>query len=81
MTNALIQAVSISGAACVLVAYAMQRFKYLEAERAPYLLLNFAGGALLCFAAVVTGQIGFIILEGAWTLISLIGLFNLGRAR
>jgi O-acetyl-ADP-ribose deacetylase (regulator of RNase III) len=41
-----------------------------------YLWANFIGGVLLCIAAINVRQAGFIILEGAWALISLIGLIR-----
>lgn len=80
MTNLLEQAVAVVGACLVLLAYALQRFQRISAESAFYLTLNFIGGALLCWAAIGTGQIGFILLEGAWALISLLGLWRLWRA-
>ncbi len=74
------QAAAIVGACLVLLAYALQRFKRISGESALYLTFNFIGGALLCWAAISTGQIGFIILEGAWALISLFSLWQLWRA-
>ncbi len=79
MTYALEQTLSVTGAGLVLVAYAAQRFKRMSAESALYLLLNFAGGILLCTVAIVSRQLGFIIMEGAWILISLHGLWKLRR--
>ncbi len=73
------QAVAILGACLVLLAYALQRFNRISAESALYLTFNFIGGALLCWAAISTGQIGFILLEGAWALISLLGLWRVWR--
>lgn len=73
------QAIAILGACLVLLAYALQRFNRISAESALYLTFNFIGGALLCWAAISTGQIGFILLEGAWALISLLGLWRVWR--
>jgi hypothetical protein len=73
------QAVAILGACLVLLAYALQRFNRISAGSALYLTFNFIGGALLCWAAINTGQIGFILLEGAWALISLLGLWRIWR--
>jgi hypothetical protein len=81
MTNLLEQAVALLGAFFVLLAYALQRFKRISADSFAYLLLNFTGGALLCWAAVNTGQLGFILLEGAWALISLFGLWHWWRSK
>lgn len=70
---------SVAGAALVLVAYAAQHFGRLSAKGAAYLTLNFVGGIFLCRVAVSTKQLGFILMEGAWVLISLGGLWRLRR--
>ncbi len=75
------QAAAIVGALLVLLAYGLQRFQRISAECFPYLLMNFVGGAVLCWAAVRSGQIGFILLEGAWAFISLLGLWSVWRSR
>ncbi len=80
MRYALEQAVSITGALFVLGAFAAQRFRLLSADGWAYLLLNFFGGAMLCAVAISSEQLGFILLEGAWAIISLWGLYRLLRA-
>lgn len=74
MNDNLLQALSLVGAVIILAAYAAQSFKLLHAGGRLYLLLNFVGGVLLCVAAIAVSQVGFIVLEGAWALISFIGL-------
>ena len=67
------QVLSLVGAALILGAYlAFQRGWLLRSDRS-YHALNFVGGALLSVVAVADGRIGFIILEGAWTLLSVPG--------
>lgn len=67
----LYQLVSIVGAVMILAAYlALQRGWLLLTDRS-YYLLNFAGAGLLTWIAVVDGRLGFILVEGAWALISL----------
>jgi len=79
VTYAIEQTMSVAGAALVLVAYAAQHFGRLSAKGAAYLTLNFVGGIFLCWVAVNTRQSGFILMEGAWVLISLSGLWRLRR--
>lgn len=76
MNDKLTQAFSLVGAVVILAAYGAQSFKLLAAGGRLYLWANFVGGVLLCIAAVKLKQFGFIILEGVWALISLIGLIR-----
>lgn len=67
------QLVSLIGAALILGAYFALQRGWLPREGRAYNALNFAGSALLTYAAVRSWNIGFIILEGAWALLSLPG--------
>jgi uncharacterized membrane-anchored protein len=79
MGGALHQAASIAGALLILVAYAAHQAGRMGRDTALYNLVNVAGGALLLWVALVARQAGFIILEGAWTAISLWALVRLWR--
>jgi hypothetical protein len=72
------QAISLAGAAMILAAFAAQQAGRLRPSDMGYLVLNFAGSAILAYFAVEAGNLGLIVLEGAWALIS---LWSLGRAR
>lgn len=67
------QALSVVGALAVLAAFAADQLGWVTPERLSYALANFVGAALLTVVAVVDRQVGFILLQGAWTLISLWG--------
>jgi hypothetical protein len=70
------QIVSLAGAAMILVAFAAQQAGKLAPEAALYLVLNFAGAAILAYFAVEARNLGLIVLEGSWTLISLVSLLK-----
>ena len=55
------QIASTVGAVLILVGYLGLQTKRLKEVSFVYLNLNFWGGALLLFAAIVTGQAGFIL--------------------
>ena len=71
------QAISLAGAAMILAAFAAQQAGRLRPSDTAYLALNFVGSAILAYFAVEAGNLGLIVLEGTWALIS---LWSLGRA-
>ena len=70
----MLQAVSILGALAILGAYAADQLGWVNPSRLSYSVANFVGAGVLTFVAVVDEQIGFIVLQGAWTLVSLWGI-------
>lgn len=76
----LMQVISIAGALMVLFAFAAHQLDRLSKETYTYQLLNLIGGAALVTAAITTQQAGLILMEGAWTVISLGGLIKVMRS-
>jgi len=70
----MLQVVSILGAALILLAYAAHQAGWLGRDSALYHAVNAVGGLALCLVAVEARQIGFIILEAAWAVISAVAL-------
>jgi hypothetical protein len=68
------QILSLVGAALLLGAYALQAVTSDGAYKKTYLTMNLFGSAALTVTAVVNSQIGFIILEGIWAVISAFSL-------
>lgn len=67
------QLVSLVGAALILAAYVALQRGTLPRESRTYNALNLVGSILLTYAAVRNWNLGFIILEGSWALLSLPG--------
>lgn len=74
------QAISVVGAALILLAFTMLQMRKLPSESYAYHVMNFGGGTALLYVAVVEHQIGFILLEGAWAILSFIGMWRLFRS-
>ena len=72
----LVQVVSIVGAATILVAYSAGQAGWMRVEQPTYSGLNFVGSVVLFYVAIVNLQYGFILMEGAWAVISLVALLR-----
>lgn len=67
------QVIAICGAFVVLSAYAGHQLKwpFFNPEKIPYNAANAIASVLLTYAAFHPLQMGFVLMEGAWGLISL----------
>lgn len=70
------QLVSFCGALLILVAYAGHQLGWIHSRQPLYNILNGVGSAILFWIALHPFQIGFIFLEGVWTLISIWALWR-----
>ena len=74
-----LQMLSVLGALAILGAYAASQFGFVDPSRLSYQVANFLGSAVLTLVAVIAWQPGFILLEGAWALMSLWGIATILR--
>jgi hypothetical protein len=71
-----LQALSLIGALLVLGAFALLNTGRLRPTDLSYGLANFVGASLLAWVAVVDRRVGFILLESAWAVLSLLPLIR-----
>lgn len=73
--------IGFAGVAVMLLAFFLNVTGKLSQESLPYILMNFLGGGVSCFASVLINYVPFIILEGCWTLVSLWALIQYIRKK
>lgn len=69
------------GALLILAAYAAAQFGLLDQSSRRYLVLNLVGSAILAVLAWHEEQLGFLLLEGVWALVSAWSLLQVLRGR
>ena len=64
------------GVTILLIAYFLNLFDILHKNSLLYICFNLIGAGIACLASVLLKYLPFIILEGSWTIVSLIALLN-----
>lgn len=72
------QIVSLAGAVLILGAFGLRNTGRLRPSDPADIAMNFVGAVLLGWVAVVDQRIGFILLETAWAVLSLVPLLRRG---
>jgi hypothetical protein len=75
----LLQVISVLGALDILVAYVANQFGWITPSQLSYTVANFGGAGILTAVAIVDRQVGFVLLQGGWTLVSLWGIATILR--
>ncbi|HEX6711348.1 MAG TPA: hypothetical protein VF068_13540 [Rubrobacter sp.] len=77
----MLQVISVLGALAILAAYTANLIGLIQPSTLTYSVANFLGSAVLTVVAVVDRQLGFILLEGTWALVSFWGIVSVMRGR
>ena len=64
------------GVALLLVAFLLNLAKVLRSDAWPYLGLNVVGAGLACYSSYLIQFMPFVVLEGAWTTVALVGILR-----
>jgi hypothetical protein len=77
----MLQTFSLLGAVLILLPFAGTQLGRLAQESMSYQAMNLIGSSILTLVAVLEHQYGFILLEGTWALVSIVGMVRVARAR
>ncbi len=64
------------GVGLILIAYFCNTFSWINSNGKLFFLLNIIGAGLACYASFLINYWPFVILEGTWFLVSVIGLLK-----
>ena len=68
------------GVGLILLAYLFQTFGWLNAKSKLFFLLNIVGAGLACYASYLINYWPFVVLEGTWFLVSVIGIVRSNKS-
>ena len=68
--------IGTAGVTILLLAYLLLLMKIVSASSKAYIWMNIIGAGLSTLASVFLKYIPFVILEGVWTLVSVVALFR-----
>lgn len=68
------QAVQIVGALLVLSGFVLAQLDVLDQRSYIYLVPNLAGSAAMTVTGTLSGDWGFVFLEGVWAVVSVVGI-------
>lgn len=73
--------IGFAGVAILLAAFFLNLSNKINKDTVAYLSMNILGAGLACYASVRLKYFPFILLEGCWTLVSIIGLFKIIKSK
>ena len=62
------------GVSLILIAYFLNIFSLIKKDGMLFYVLNIFGGAIACFSSYLIQFWPFVVLEGTWAIVSIIGL-------
>ncbi|MGV3697612.1 CBU_0592 family membrane protein [Flavobacterium sp.] len=64
------------GVSLILIAYFLNIFSLIKKDGILFFVLNILGGAIACFSSYLIRFWPFVVLEGTWSIISIVALVN-----
>jgi hypothetical protein len=67
------------GVIILLIAFLLNLNKKIAADSRAYILMNFIGAGICCYASYMVSFYPFVVLEGIWGFVALLSLFKVPR--
>jgi len=64
------------GVGLILIAYFLNTFALIQKDGKLFFVMNILGAGLACYASILINYMPFIILEGVWCLVSVVGFLK-----
>lgn len=64
------------GVGTILLAYFLNIFSWIKKDGVLFYLMNIIGASIACYTSYLIHYIPFVILEGTWTVVSIMGLLK-----
>ena len=71
--------IGVIGVGLILLAYFCNTFCWISSKSKLFFLLNIIGAGLACYASWLINYWPFVILEGTWFLVSVIGFIKIEK--
>lgn len=68
--------IGIIGTTMMLLAFILNIIDKVDDDDLSYILLNFFGGGIACYASFMIPYYPFVVLEGVWTIVSAWGIYD-----
>ncbi len=76
-----IDLIGFIGVSMILMAYFLNLNNKLNSADIRYILLNLVGATLACLASILMEYYPFVLLEGVWTIVSVVALIKAIRKK
>lgn len=70
------ETIGVNGVGLILVAYFCNIFSLIPKDGKLFFAMNIIGAGLACYASYLIAYWPFVILEGTWCLVSIVGLIK-----
>ena len=64
------------GVGIILLAYFLNIFSWIKKEGILFYMMNIIGASIACFTSYLINYMPFVILEGSWVIVSIVGLLK-----